>query len=231
MTPYFQNNLVTLYHGDCRKILPSIQSSALSLMTDPVWPNAIPELIGSDRPQELLEEMFQSASNLNIQRVAIHLGTDSDPRFLGAVPSSFKFFRQAILEYSRPIPLGRKLMGNDIAYLYGKAPKRSAGMHVVPGQCRNNTKAGKETAHPCPRKLIHAEWLVKWWSATTDTVLDPFAGSGTTLLAAANLGRPAIGIEIEERYCEMAAKRFDQQILPLVMSQSFEQMEIANAFS
>ena len=122
-------------------------------------------------------------------------------------------------------------MGNDIAYFYGTAPKRSIGMHVVPGQCRYNTKTGKETAHPCPRKLIHAEWLVKWWSAPTDTVIDPFAGSGTTLLAAVNLGRPAIGIEIEERYCEMAARRFDQQILPVMVPQSFEQMEIANADS
>ena len=231
MTPYFQNNMVILYHGDCREVLPSLSKSSFSLIIDPVWPNAIPELIGSDRPQALLAEMFEAASDLEIERVAIHLGTDSDPRFLEVVPARFKFFRQATLEYSRPIPLGRKLMGNDIAYLYGKAPKRSAGMHVVPGQCRNNTKAGKETDHPCPRKLIHAEWLVKWWSATTDTVLDPFAGSGTTLLAAANLGRSAIGIEIEERYCEMAAKRFDQQILPLMMPQSFEQMEIANAFS
>ena len=227
MRPYFQNDRVTLYHGDCREILPTISDFPLALITDPVWPNAIPELIGSDRPQALLAEMFEAASGLNIQRVAVHLGTDSDPRFLEAVPSRFKFFRQATLEYSRPIPLGRKLMGNDIAYLYGKAPKRSAGMHVVPGQCRNNTKTGKETDHPCPRKIIHAEWIVKWWSAAVDTVIDPFAGSGTTLLAAANLGRTAVGVEIEERYCEMAARRFDQQILPIMVPQTFEQIGIA----
>ena len=205
MKPYFQNNMVTLYHGDCREVLPLISNSklSLSLITDPVWPNAICELIGSDRPQALLSEMFDAAVALDVQRIALHLGTDSDPRILVAVPLRFQFFRQVTLEYSRPIPLGRKLMGNDIAYFYGTAPKRSIGMHVVPGQCRVNTKTGKETDHPCPRKLVHAEWLIKWWSAPTDTVIDPFAGSGTTLLAAANLGRPAIGIEIEERYCEM----------------------------
>lgn len=61
----------------------------------------------------------------------------------------------------------------------------------------------------------------------TDTAIDPFADSGTTLLTAANLGRTAIGVEIEERYCEMAARRFDQQVLPVMVPQSSEQMEIA----
>jgi site-specific DNA-methyltransferase (adenine-specific) len=52
------------------------------------------------------------------------------------------------------------------------------------------------------------EWLVKWYGG--GSVIDPFAGSGTTLLAAQNACLPAVGIEIEEKFCEVAARRLEQ---------------------
>jgi len=65
--------------------------------------------------------------------------------------------------------------------------------------------------HPTPRRYEFVSWLVKWFGGKT--IIDPFCGSGTTLLAAKNHHKVAIGIEIEERYCEIAAKRLSQEVL------------------
>lgn len=72
---------------------------------------------------------------------------------------------------------------------------------------------GKESGHPCPRSSYLTRWLTERWTNPGDIVLDPFMGGGTTLRVAKDLGRCAVGIEIEERYCEMAAKQLAQEVL------------------
>jgi DNA modification methylase len=67
-----------------------------------------------------------------------------------------------------------------------------------------------ERGHPCPRRIQHVQWLVKHWAR--QSVLDPFMGAGTTALACKSMGVAFIGIEIEERYCEIAAKRLSQEV-------------------
>jgi site-specific DNA-methyltransferase (adenine-specific) len=88
-----------------------------------------------------------------------------------------------------------------------------------PALCRNvwriapGTSAGSE--HPAVMPVEVAARAIRLSTWPGETVLDPFAGTGTTLVAARQLGRPAVGIEVSERYCELAAKRLAQGVLDL----------------
>jgi site-specific DNA-methyltransferase (adenine-specific) len=71
---------------------------------------------------------------------------------------------------------------------------------------------GDTPNHPCEKPVELMQWLLGFCDPTW-SILDPFMGSGTTLRAAKNLGRKAIGVELEERYCEIAANRLRQEVL------------------
>lgn len=99
-------------------------------------------------------------------------------------------------------------MGKPGAYVWNQA---SASEFTV---WRIRQEIGMD-GHPCPYPTGLPSRCIAATTSHGDTVLDPFMGSGTTLRAAKDLGRRAIGVEIEERYCEIAAKRLAQEVLPL----------------
>ena len=73
----------------------------------------------------------------------------------------------------------------------------------------------KKPDHPDPKPLRPMMWFVERLSKENDIVLDCFGGSGSTMLACKNLGRQFIGIEIEEKYCEIQAKRLQQSVMQI----------------
>ncbi len=83
------------------------------------------------------------------------------------------------------------------------------GMLQEPGCARD------ERVHPTQKPEAVMRWALMHAPENVKTVLDPFMGSGTTLVAAKRLGRQCVGIEREEKYCEIAAKRLQQEALPL----------------
>lgn len=211
MQPYYTHAGITLYCADATKVTSTFDGHYQTTITDPVWPNASPLLIGSDNPFDLFNDVM---SQLRGKRMAVHLGSTSDPRFLRGVPQRWVFFRSVNLEYAVPSYIGRILYSHDVAYLFGEPPPSRPGMRLVGGKAFDTSNAGKESDHPTPRRLFHVKWLISRWSEPNDVIFDPFAGSGTTLLAAKELGRQAIGIEISEEYCEMTVRRLTQEILP-----------------
>lgn len=213
MKPYYQDNFATIYHGDCREYVPALKPVHV-LLTDPVWPNCPADLIaGHDDPFGLFDSFF-SIVPFKFKRMVIVLRGDSDPRFLSAVPEYYEFFRAQILPYVMPSYIGRKLGGDEIAYSFGEPIPSAPGKKLIPGWAPKVQPDGrKANGHPCSRAYEHFNWLVNWWSTEEETILDPFAGSGTTLLAAKNNRRKSIGIEVEEKYCEIAARRLTQEVL------------------
>ena len=202
------NGNVRLYRGDCRDITPTVGTVG-AMITDPVWPNAKVELAGRDDPEGLWQEAIDRITSV---RVAVHLGCDTDPAMLSSMSHRWPFFRVVWLEMARPHYKGRLLYGSDVAYLYGQPPQSRKGAHVIPGRMISTSSTGKESDHPCPRKLEHVEWLVNWWSEPGEIVLDPFMGSGTTGVACIRAGRSFIGIEKDESYFDMAVKRISQEV-------------------
>lgn len=201
----YQEELVSLYLDDCRHVLPEIQADVC--ITDPVWPNAPKDYYpweGFDPQKVFAEAMAQ----LEVKRLVVVMRSDSDPRFLQGVPDRYPFFRTQNLPYVMPGYIGRKLGGDEIAYCFGEPLPSAPGRRVIPGNApKAQPNARPSNGCPMSRALSHFRWLVNWWSLPGETIVDPFMGSGTTIIAARAAGRKAIGIDVKKEYLDLTIER------------------------
>jgi len=151
MTPYYQDELITLYCGDARDVLAAGIEPADVVITDPVWPNCRQVFPGID-PWELFKHVLGLVGE--VERVVVHLGCDSDPRFLTCVSDRWPFFRVCSLEYACPSYKGRLLYTGDIAYVFGTPPAPKPGAIVLPGKTQGiQPGTGVEATSPRPPPL------------------------------------------------------------------------------
>lgn len=203
--------------GDCLEVMKGIPDKSVDVVvTDPVWPNALAVLHGSQNPFELFSAACKEIYRIT-DRLVVHMGCSSDPRFLDAVPKEMKFLRVCWLRINFPSYRGRILIGSDVAYAFGNAPKSRKGNHLLSGECSSkdvdmNIHVSRKN-HPCGRKITHTDWLINVFSNPGETVLDCFTGSGTTNVSCKKFGRNFIGIEINQKYCEIAERRLSQDYL------------------
>lgn len=206
MTPYYQDEWATIYHGDCREILPELDRVDL-VLTDPPYNLGIEygqhnDQMDDDQWTKWLNGWFPWALE-HASRTLVNTG---HPKLLAY--GTCKPWN-ALICWHKPAAMGRGPLGFnnwEPVALWGKGEK--SGTDVVRAPI---VPDGAVDGHPCPKPLLWAKGLLALFPSA-QLILDPFVGSGTTLRAAKDLNRHSIGIEIEEKYCEIAANRLAQEV-------------------
>jgi site-specific DNA-methyltransferase (adenine-specific) len=220
VTPYYADDSVTLHHGDCREITEWLAADVL--VTDPPY--------GRGWRQGRLKPPHQ-ANDAHVGIVG-DAGTETRDGVLaawGGRPAVI--FGDLMLAppggtvlvgiYRKPPNAGtRGAMGGyrrdaEAWYLIGPWATGLGGRSsiVATGARSQGLQPQGRYAHPHAKPVDVMETLIS--ACPPGVIADPFAGSGSTLVAARNLGRRAIGVELDERYCELAARRLAQDVLNL----------------
>lgn len=209
MKPYYSSGNVTIYHGDSREIVPELPRVNL-VITDP------PYAIGAGQGEWAATAAVAIALNESAKKIR---KTGSMLVFTTTSGRGIEFTQGAI---GRTLPFNRLLVWHKTGgrsramspwrwdavaiLLFGRAPTSKSGASSV-FACPADYE--RETDHRAELPDGIDEWLLNPFWLQVEATLDPFLGTGRLLDPLVATGRKAIGIEIEERHCETAAKRFE----------------------
>lgn len=212
MKPYYQDAFVTLYHADCREMLASIDAD-LCLTDPPYGVQKQPRTYAGKKGRAVAwDGSFDPswAHELNVRVLGLMPGVLNLPRCpLVIGPLAYRWTLAA--HVTNGMTRGPFGYGNWIPCLIYAVEAVSLYQQVT--DVARVAVSGERPDHPSPKPYSAVAWFLSLLPGAT--VLDPFVGSGTTLLAAKQAGRYAIGIEIDEAYCEVAARRLSQGMLDL----------------
>lgn len=226
MKPYYDDGAATIYHGDAWEVLSQLASRQFDLvLTDPPYAAAAATMTtgfarekwgGNWGDMSLVTLMANQVLSQRCIRDEHEVYWFCDHlSYAALMPTMFNRYAlvQAIVWDKDMLGVGAGYRKQTEYVIYG----RTGGAPRMDDKDRRDlvrlrpVYADKE--HPAAKPLD----LIEHFATATPwrCVLDPFMGSGTVLVAAKNLGRKAVGIEIEERWCEVAAQRLSQEVLPL----------------
>lgn len=227
MKPYYEDGSCTIYHGDCREVLADIAIHSVDLLlTDP--PYGIEYKSGRSRHEQMVGD-DDAEDVLSLLRLALNrLRINRHFYVFGPLPvASLTEGATCDLIWDEG-----KHGGGDLSIPWGSSHEAITFGVWSPYQSQRGTGAavarlrrgsvlrfatdnsGKGAiAHPTRKPVPLLRELIEASSLMGELVLDPFMGSGSTIEAARVEGRKSIGIEVEERYCEIAAKRLAQEVL------------------
>jgi site-specific DNA-methyltransferase (adenine-specific) len=212
--PYYQDDAVTIYHGDCREILPGLPKVDL-VLTDPPYGirynmehNPQSKHVESHRGQTGAvrndDVPFDPSFLMSVGKGRIIWGANC---FASRLPDN-----PAWLVWDKVTKNGLNVRIAECELAWTDCVGKPAVFrHLWSGAFRDSERGSK--VHPTQKPVLLMSWCATRPGVPAGVILDPFMGSGPTLRAAKDLGRKAIGIEIEERYCEIAAKRMAQEVL------------------
>lgn len=247
MKPYYQDEHVTLYHGDCAEILPALAPVA-HVITDPPYSEHIHSNVRSQRMQsandrggrygadvrrnvslgfdhlspELRQTCAAEFARLAERWVLVFSDVESDHLWRADLTAAgLDYVRTGAWIKSGATPQfsgDRPATGFEavtIAHPKGRKRWNGGGKHAVWTHpiVLDRGRTGGVRLHTTQKPQGLMQELIGLFTDEGETILDPFAGSGTTLVGARMLGRHSIGIEASERYCEIIARRLDQGVL------------------
>jgi DNA modification methylase len=240
--PYFADDLVELYHGDARDVLPHLEVRVDLLCTDPPYgitsdSPARPIRrgprqdrrrdfgdadVGLDEAKELVRQVEPLVGRMMTREASVYWWT-SDALF-GSIVELYQAMCWSVRHYvwfkpNYPPPMPGCCWSSDElcvhAYPLGRTWTHGPNNHPPRSVIVAAAPQRGPLDHPNQKPVRVIEPLITASSLPGQLVLDPFAGSGTTLVTARMMARRSIGIEKSERWCEYAARRLSQQVLPL----------------
>jgi site-specific DNA-methyltransferase (adenine-specific) len=250
MKPYYDHAGITIYHGDCREILPLLADESVTLLwTDPPYGHSNMDgdlqsaRIGIKGARQADPTPIKNDSPEDMRKI-VSTALDGVMRILrrdcccccccccggGGPKPTFAWLAERMdtggLKFFHAIVWDKTARGHGMGWRFRRDYEMIMVAHRTGGKLSwgNDSLAVSNIRHDMPvinrvhpneKPLSLIKSFVSLTTSTGDLVLDPFMGSGTTLRAAKDLGRRAIGIDLEEKYCEIAAARLSQEVMAL----------------